>query len=623
MRRSSFVLRPACLAALATIACAPSLAADPALADTTDGTLSVIVAVDRDGDGSFDPGTDGRQPGILVTVADAGGGTVSGATDGDGRFVVEPTPELTGGRYFVTAQVPDDVPVVPLSSSDSFAPFSSTVDVSAGSQVLTLGVVAAPPAAPVPPPAAPPSPTTEPAPVAGAPAPAPEPAAEVAPRFAVGDRVWADTDGDGRQGEDEHGRAGVAVQLLDDGGRVLASTTSDAGGRYLFDDLPAGSYALRFAGLSGGSKFSRARAGGGADVDSDPDYTGVTPSFTLDRGEPDVRASDPRDRVRAGYLNTTVDAGVAPLRFGIASVVWQDLDADGLLDPAEPAGRADVLLLRAGDVVASTRTDEQGRYRFSGLPAGSYRVRFTHLGAHQVLTRARVGSTAAVHSAPDRASGTSEEFRLAPGTADLVPGPESGDADADFVLAAVNAGTVGSYRIANQVWRDEDGDGLRGSDEPGVPGVVVELLDAVGDVVATSRTSAGGWFSFDRLPEGQYRLRFPVLPRGLHFTRPRVGGDPSADSDVYGNALTGPIVVGADHPVETQVAAGLTTSTAAAGTVAPPITATETPGATRVASPASVLAGTRAGPLPLVGAAGLLVAALGAALVARARLRRR
>lgn len=620
MRRSSFVLRPACLAALAALACAPALAADPALADTTDGTLTVTVAVDRDADGGYDPATDGRQPGILVTVTDAGGGTVSGATDGEGEFVVEPTAELTGGRYFVTAQVPDDLAVIALPAGDSFAPFSSTVDVSAGDQAVTLGVVAAPPAVP---PAAEPSATIEPAPVTRAPAPAAEPAAEAAPRFAVGDRVWADTDGDGRQDDDEHGRRGVRVQLLDDGGRVLGSTTSDVDGHYRFDDLPAGSYALRFAGLAPGSKFSRAGARSGAGDDSDADYTGVTPSFTLDRGEPEVRATGPRDGVRADYLNPTLDAGVTPLRFGIASVVWQDLDADGLLDPAEPAGRADVLLLRGGDVVASTTTDEQGRYRFSGLPAGSYRVRFTQLGAHQVLTRPRVGSAAPVHSAPDPASGTSEVFRLAQGTADLVPGTEFGDPDADFVLAAVNAGTVGSYRITNQVWRDEDGDGVRDPDEPGVPGVVVELLDAMGDVVATTRTSVSGRFSFDRLPQGQYRLRFPALPPGLHFTTPRVGDDPAADSDVYGDALTGPITVGAVNPVETSVAAGLSTSTASVDTVAPPLTPTDAPSGTSVARPASALAGSGASPLLPVAAAGLLAAAAGTALVVRARFRRR
>ncbi|MBP2416306.1 SdrD B-like domain-containing protein [Microlunatus capsulatus] len=617
------MLRPACLAALALV-CAPVLTTGPALADLTDGTLSVTVAVDLDADGSYDPETDGRQAGVLVTVADAGGGTVSGTTDEDGRFVVEPTAELAGGRYFVTAQVPDELAVSPVGPGDSFAPFSSTVDVSAGSQSVTLGVVAAVATA---------EPTPE-EPVVAAEEASEEPEppaeerraeAEAPARFAVGDRVWWDADGDGRQDDDESGQGGVSVQLLDDGGSVVSTTSSAGDGRYLFDDLPAGTYAVRFAGLDSGAKLSPAGVGGGSG-DSDPDYTGVTPSFTLGEGEQGVRPAEAADGVRAGFLNSTVDAGVAPLRFAIASVVWQDHDADGLLDPSEPAGTAKVVLLRGGDVVASTTTDPQGRYRFTGLPQGSYRVRFADLGEHRVLTRPHVGSNRALGSAPDPLTATSEVVRLAQGTADLVPGSEFGDVDADFVLTAVNAGTVGSYSITNAVWRDLDGDGVRGPGEPGVAGIRVELLDAAGDLVASTTTAASGRFSFDRLPEGQYRLRFPALPPGLHFTTPRAGSDPAADSAVYGNALTAAISVGADNPVETSVSAGLTTSaSAAAGTVAPPVTPSSTPAvaaATATATPAAVLAGSGTSPL-LVGLVGLGVAAAGAGVVLHARLRRR
>jgi hypothetical protein len=615
-------VRPACLAVLAALACTSALTVAPARADVTDGTLSVTVAVDVDADGSYDPGMDGRQPGVLVTVADAGGGTVTGVTDEDGRFVVEPSAALAGGRYFVTARVPDELAVVPVAASDSFAPFSSAVDVSGGSQAVLLAVVASPPA--VPPVADPPA-TTEPRLTSDAPGPAPAArrALEQAPRFAVGDRVWADADGNGRQDDGERGRGGVSVQLLDDHGRVVASTTSEGDGRYLFDDLPAGTYAVRFAGLTGGSKLSPAGVGGGAG-DSNPDYSGVTPSFSLAPDEPDLQPVGPRDGVRADYLNATVDAGVAPLRFAIASVVWRDRDGDGVLDPDEPAGSARVLLLRGTAVVATTATDDEGRYRFSGLPEGSYRVRFADLGDYQVLTRQRAGTSRAVDSAPDPRTTTSEVFRLASGTPDLVPGTQVGDAASDFVLTTLNAGTVGSYRISNRVWRDLDGNGLADPDEPGVAGVRVELLDAGGDAVATKRTGAGGRFSFDRLPEGQYRLRFPALPRGLHFTRPRAGEDPTVDSDVYGNAVTGPISVGTDHPAETEVAAGLTTSTStAAGTVAPagtPTAAAVSPAAT--VSPAAALAGRGAGPF-LVGAGGLLLAAAGAGSVVHARRRRR
>ncbi len=620
MPRPSRVLRPACLAAIAVLAAAPGFLAGPASADATDGTLTVTVVLDLDANGRYEPENDRVQPGVTVTVVDAGGGTVTGATDADGRFVVEPTSKLAGGRYFVTAEVPDGLGVVPAGPSDSFAPSSSTVDVSAGSQSVTVAVVTPSPVQPMAEGPVPPSPQ-EPE----VPAPAARREAEGEPRFAVGDRVWWDADGDGRQGEGERGRGGVSVQLLDPAGSLLASTTSDPEGRYLFDDLPAGTYAVRFAGLGSGLKLSPSGAGGRGG-DSNPDYTGLTPSFTLDPGEPDVLPTEPRDGVRAAYLDATVDAGVAPLSFAIDSMVWQDLDADGLLDQGEPPGSARVVLLSRGEVVATTTTDKQGRYRFGALPRGSYQVRFSELGEHRVLTRPHVGSNRALDSAADPATATTAVYRLAQGTADLVPGAELGNRD-DFVLTTANAGTVGSYRITNRVWRDQDGDGVLDPGEPGVGGVVVELLDAAGEVVRTARTAPDGRFTFDRLPSGQYRLRFADLPPGLHFTTPQVGADPTADSDVYGDALTAPVTLGADNPVEAGVAAGLTTSIAASAEASAPAAALSSPAAPSEAAspppaPAAAVVGREVSPVVL-GLFGLVVAAGGACAVLVYRLRDR
>ncbi|MEM9496133.1 MAG: SdrD B-like domain-containing protein [Pseudomonadota bacterium] len=60
----------------------------------------------------------------------------------------------------------------------------------------------------------------------------------------IGDRVWIDTDGDGIQDPGEAGAAGVTVQLKDAAGNVLRTTTTDANGNYLFDDVPAGNYSV-------------------------------------------------------------------------------------------------------------------------------------------------------------------------------------------------------------------------------------------------------------------------------------------------------------------------------------------------------------------------------------------
>lgn len=53
----------------------------------------------------------------------------------------------------------------------------------------------------------------------------------------LGDYVWFDTDRDGLQDPAEAPVPGIDVQLLDAGGAVTATTTTDGSGRYRFDDL--------------------------------------------------------------------------------------------------------------------------------------------------------------------------------------------------------------------------------------------------------------------------------------------------------------------------------------------------------------------------------------------------
>jgi outer membrane biosynthesis protein TonB len=612
----------------------------PAAADTTDGTLTVVVSLDVNTNGDYDPDTDQPQAGIAITVTDAGGHSVSGTTDDAGQVVVEPTEDLVGGRYFVTAEIPDDLQLVPVPESDTFSPLSSTVDVTSESQTVHLGVQAQPEPEPDPEPEPEPeSPTPEPKPEPEPssppaepepepqpepkPEPTPAPAAPQPPRFAVGDKVWRDLNRDGRQDPDEPPGRNTSVQLLDRDGTVVRSTTTDREGRYRFDKLAAGVYSLRFAGLPEESKLSPAGVGNGA-ADSDPDYTGVTPPFDLDLGEPDVRPAGAADGVRADYVNDSLDAGIASLTYAIGSAVWQDLDRDGLLDPDEPPGQAQVSLLDdGGQEIASTPTDDQGRYLFARLTAGRYRLRFTDLGAHRQLTTADVGGNPAVSSAADPREQTTEKFLLDQTAPDLVPADDFGQVEADFVKAALNVGTVGSYRIGNRVWRDTNGDGLVSPGEPGVGGIRVELLDAKNSVVAATVTGRSGRYAFDRLSAGEYKLRFSHVPKGLFFTTPGAGTDRSADSDVFGDAVTAAVTLSDDHPVEAGVAAGLSTSPAgSAGTTAP-----SSPGG--VGSP-TVAPTALSGEEGIAGGLGSVLASiaiglllLGSAVLGALRLRRR
>ncbi|HEX5786627.1 MAG TPA: SdrD B-like domain-containing protein, partial [Woeseiaceae bacterium] len=99
-----------------------------------------------------------------------------------------------------------------------------------------------------------------------APPPDPDPDPDPPPPSgsgSIGDYVWVDSDGDGNQDGSESGWAGATVRLRQCNGAVLASTTTDVNGGYLFEDLGAGNYQLEFVKPSGGN-YSPYQVGTGA-----------------------------------------------------------------------------------------------------------------------------------------------------------------------------------------------------------------------------------------------------------------------------------------------------------------------------------------------------------------------
>ncbi len=99
--------------------------------------------------------------------------------------------------------------------------------------------------------------------------------------------------------------------------------------------------------------------------------------------------------------------------------------------------------------------------------------------------------------------------------------PRNGWEEADLRLQAFLGGIV---------WDDQDGDGVRGTGEPGVGGVVVSLLDGGGAVIGQRTTQADGSYSFGLPAGGSFRLEFQP-PGGYALTLQGQGGDPTRDSD--------------------------------------------------------------------------------------------
>ena len=180
---------------------------------------------------------------------------------------------------------------------------------------------------------------------------------------AIGDRVWEDKDVDGIQDSGEAGIAGVTVKLLDGNGNVLATTTTDANGGYLFENLAAGSYKVQVV-KPNGYYATLGDKGTNDAIDSDIDSSGRTGLISLAEGETD----------------RSVDAGLYR-KASIGDKVWEDMDHDGVQDANEPGiGGIRVSLYGWNGAsqykVASTTTDSQGEYSFHGLDAGWYYVAF-------------------------------------------------------------------------------------------------------------------------------------------------------------------------------------------------------------------------------------------------------
>ena len=204
--------------------------------------------------------------------------------------------------------------------------------------------------------------------------------------YAIGNRVWYDTDGDGLLETGEYGADGIVVALVSGAGEALAQTTTSVGGYYRFDALAAGLYRI-VVGLPDGYRSS------GDSVESSAPATfvdgvdkglgegaGAVQSALIvvgsGQGEPmgEIDLS-PLGQARDDLENSTMDFGL--YRLAVGDLVWDDADRNGRFDQGE-RGMPDVgleLLDGAGAVAMTTTTRADGGYVFAGLVPGVYAVR--------------------------------------------------------------------------------------------------------------------------------------------------------------------------------------------------------------------------------------------------------
>ncbi|MFD0674071.1 SdrD B-like domain-containing protein [Cohnella sp. GCM10027633] len=338
--------------------------------------------------------------------------------------------------------------------------------------------------------------------------------AGIVTRTQIGDFVWLDLDGDGVQDATEPGIEGVTVHLLNGNGDPIIGVggvpytrTTDADGEYLFTNLWPGDFKVKFDLPSDYYIFSPSfSASGTTATDSDADTTtGVSGTITLSSGD-DIR---------------TIDAGLVEL-VSVGDLLWDDLDGDGVRDAGEPgyAGVTVSLLDNAGNPVLSggspitDTTDASGNYLFEKLIPGTYRVKFDLPTGYMFSALHAASATAATDSDADPSTGITAAVSLPPATHDMT----------------VDAGIVKLATLGDTVWMDRDLDGIQDSDESGVPGVTVWLLDTVGTILRTTTTDASGKYEFANVVPATYQVQFDAVA-GYVRTQQGAGADTGADSN--------------------------------------------------------------------------------------------
>ncbi|GAA4415111.1 hypothetical protein GCM10023187_45310 [Nibrella viscosa] len=134
-------------------------------------------------------------------------------------------------------------------------------------------------------------------------------------------------------------------------------------------------------------------------------------------------------------------------------------------------------------------------------------------------------------------------------------------------------GSIGDF-----VFRDQNENGLQ-DDGPnsGVAGVQVALYSATGaNPIRTTVTNANGFYVFDSLQAGTYRIRF-IAPSGQQFTTQGVGANRAIDSDPGPDGFTGLITIDVEQPAtsiarnNTTIDAGIRPVTGPCNIESPPI----------------------------------------------------
>ncbi len=325
---------------------------------------------------------------------------------------------------------------------------------------------------------------------------------------AIGNIVWNDVNNNGIQESGEPGMPGISVTLFNASGAVMATTTTNANGNYLFSNVTAGAYFINFSNLPTGFVFTAGNQGADSTKDGNANALGSTSQIVI----------------ATNQLNTTIDAGI--YNANVASLggnVWDDANADGYQQSTEQPTSGLLVTLKniAGIEVSNAITDGNGNYLFPNLNPGFYTVSYTKPTATQwsVNTTPTSGNIGLPNDNNTSNVGTTASINLSAGR------------NIRFVDAGYNSPAFAS--VGNFVWNDANGNGSQDAVEFGIPGVLVTLLDVANNPMANTITNANGFYIFDNvIPQAGLSITFSNIPANTSFTTYNASSStPSLNSD--------------------------------------------------------------------------------------------
>ena len=282
---------------------------------------------------------------------------------------------------------------------------------------------------------------------------------------------------------------------------LVATTTTNGAGYYIFDGLAAGAYVVRIPTPPLGYNQT-------GDPDDTKDNQTTSP-IVLAPGDVFLNA-DFGYKPGAGTYgsigdtvwvdsnrNNTQDGTGAAAEKGIPGVtvaLIRDSNENGQWDANEP-------------IIATDITDENGLYLFDGLPVA------TGAGTNDYLvwvndTNNVTGGLAPVYDVRDNTSQGNPTTGLVTGlTISAVTNlTTTAVTNADFAYAPYGQAS-GEGMIGDTIYLDRDNSGLPGSGE-GIEGVTVQLYASNGTtLIATTVTDENGRYYFGNLPAGTFVVK--------------------------------------------------------------------------------------------------------------------